>query len=279
MLKSRRDPPTSSGWWGTRGARLVLSSTVASRRTAMAAVPGTARRLGGGLAGRAKLPLGLAAGLGRGGGGGARARAVLLCAGGRRRCAGVRHARLPARAVVLRQPALYSGHAQAGAVSRPAGWILVLPGPAGAVPQRGAGYCRAGRHGPGDGDSGLRGAAAVRDSGLGSNAGGCPGAAIGVRAPDGALRAQRLPVWAAGHDRRGDGAVAAGAAGAGMCAGRAGAGVRRPGSGAGRSAADPIRPVLVCPPGQARPGAAGPGGNGRDVRDAGDPAAGLRLVV
>ncbi len=40
-----------------------------------------------------------------------------------------------------------------------------------------------------------------------------------------------------------------------------------------------IAPVLVCPPGQARPGAAGPGGNGRDVRDAGDPAAGLRLVV
>src|SRR5258708_26356775 len=89
MLKSRRDPPTSSGWWGTRGARLVLSSTVASRRTAMAAVPGTARRLGGGLAGRAKLPLGLAAGLGRGGGGGARARPRLLPAGGRPPCVGV----------------------------------------------------------------------------------------------------------------------------------------------------------------------------------------------
>src|SRR5258708_18455133 len=89
MLKSRRDPPTSSGWWGTRGARLVLSSTVASRRTAMAAVPGTARRLGGGLAGRAKLPLGLAAGLGRGGGGGPRAPPVLLFAGGSPPFAGV----------------------------------------------------------------------------------------------------------------------------------------------------------------------------------------------
>src|SRR5258708_26065836 len=188
MLKSRRDPPTSSGWGGPRGARLVLSSRVASRGTAMAPVRGTARGLGGGLAGRAKLPLGLGAGLGGGGGGGARARAVLLCAGGRRRCAGVRHARLPARAVVLRQPALYSGHAQAGAVSRPAGWILVLPGPAVAVPQRGAGYCRAGRHGPVDGVSGLRGAAAVRDSGLGGNAGGCPGAAIVVRSPPVARR-------------------------------------------------------------------------------------------
>src|SRR5258708_9773251 len=180
LLKSRRDPTASSGWWGTRGARLVLSSTVASRRTAMAAVPGGARGLGGGLAGRAKLPLGLGGGLGGGGGGGARARAVLPCAGGRRRCAGVRHARLPARAVVLRQPALYSGHAQAGAVSRPAGWILVLPGPAGAVPQRGAGYCRAGRDGPGDGDSGRRGAAAVPGRVLGCNACGRPCAAIRV---------------------------------------------------------------------------------------------------
>src|SRR5260370_16531965 len=81
------------------------------------------------------------------------------------------------------------------------------------------------------------------------------------------------------YDWGGVGALGAGAAGGGMCAGRVGAGVRRPGSGAGRSAADPIRPVLVCPPGQARPGAAGPGGNGRDVRDAGDPPAGLRPVV
>src|SRR5258708_24168722 len=126
MLKSRRDPPTSSGWWGTRGARLVLSSTVASRRTAMAAVPGTARRLGGGLAGRAKLPLGLAAGLGRGGGGGARARAVLLCAGGRRPCAGVRHARAPPPAVGLRPPPPYSRHAPGRGGSPPARLVLSL---------------------------------------------------------------------------------------------------------------------------------------------------------
>src|SRR5258708_29775006 len=100
MLKSRRDPPTSSGWWGTRGARLVLSSTVASRRTAMAAVPGTARRLGGGLAGRAKLPLGLAAGLGRGGGG-ARAPAGLVLACGRRPLGGGRPSPPPPPALVL----------------------------------------------------------------------------------------------------------------------------------------------------------------------------------
>src|SRR5260221_8999878 len=120
MLKSRRDPPTSSGWWGTRGARLVLSSTVASRRTAMAAVPGTARRLGGGLAGRAKLPLGLAAGVGRGGGGGARARAVFFCAGGRPRCGGVRHAPPPPPALGLPQPSPYFSPAQTRARSRPA---------------------------------------------------------------------------------------------------------------------------------------------------------------
>jgi len=208
-----------------------------------------------------------------------RARALLRCPARGRGRAGHRRARLPASVVVLRQPAVHPRDVPAGALSRPADRLFLLPGAAKALPQRVAGYRRASRHGPGNGDSGLRGAAAVPDRGLGGDPGCCPGAVVGLRASDGAFRPKRHAIRAASHLGRGANAVAAGAVSADLRARRTDPGVGRPGSRAGNTAADCIRPVPVRPAGQASSGQEGAGEHRCIVRDGGAPATGLRLVV